>query len=875
MTRPTVLVGVGAGGMRMLASLADRISPAEDAAPTTADGDDPDRWAPAGVDAGGRFSFIAIDTDESALQSEPPDRATRIRLNAPESDAGSRPYLPAPPSIHNTGAGLRRRRVLARYYLEHGGNLNALRETLAGAVDEQATGEGGVDVWLLAGLAGGTGGGSLALLSAVIRDVAADCSEPVSTYVFGGLPAFDDADGTAGLHARNSYVTLKELDGLLPAARSDEPADDVVPPAAESDEAGGDATATATEEEGAEPTARNQRQTAGTGADYPVRFELPLTRKSLGRDRLSLSEPPLSGVFLARAASGDRVAAVEHAAVTTVLGHALSDGRPGIPFDDSTFGQDPGPPRYAAAAGGVSLPLADLDRLFSVRSEVRAAADQVADLEARIESVDADRDWLATLLDLDITDGWPGTDRIGDAVFHYPIRRVEDVDPERLVSGDTTVEAQIDSVVSEVGGDVPERIPTRPVVGLVLGTRLTDRLAGVLDEHPFPAELSAIGQEYREPLAEDAPDEADRPADPVRAWEDVVRPVLADHAASLTDAAADRLNPLASRRLRAEAGECREAIDRLDDRAAAHGALRDARDEAREAAREARERLRGRRDELESEVERLRRDCEGVRETLRETRRRRDDLRERLHEPAPDALDRPLPLENVSDLIPETLEFAESLAQLLSEGFLDEATVADALAAEIEALGRTVQGLGGAEEESRADESVMQWGGAATGSESDDGRDGPEADDSGYAGSAGVGASLATRLVMLTARPNRWGPAGDLLGLDPAGGADVPATLDASFDDRIGVDDGRGFGVDLLGLAAPADPTATGLLGTIDKRFRDPDVDVGDRLSDLSDTDIDDALAYPELVPDRERGAAQQDVAEAVADVEEEELDDD
>jgi hypothetical protein len=704
--------------------------------------------------------------------------------------------------------------VLARYYLEHGGNLNALRETLAGAVDEQATGEGGVDVWLLAGLAGGTGGGSLPLLSAVVRDVAADLSEPVSTYVFGGLPALDDADGTAGLHARNSYVTLRELDGLL---------------------------------------------ASDAGPDYPVGFELPLTRKSLGRDRLSLSEPPLSGLFVARAASGDRVAAVERAAVTTVLGHALSDGRPGIAFDDSAFGHEPGPPRYAAAGGGVSLPLADLDRLFAVRSDVRAAADQVADLEERIEAVDADREWVATLLDIDLGDGWPGTDRIGDAVFHYPIRRVEDIDPQGFVAGDTTVDAQIDSVVSEVGGDVPERIPTRPVVGLVLGSRLADRLETVLDEHPFPSELSAISREYREPLAEDAPEEADRPSDPVRAWKDVVRPVLEDHAASLTDAAADRLNPLASRRLRSDAGDCRDAIDRLDDLAAAHAALRDALAEARDAADDARDRLRGRRDELESEVERRQRDRDGVRETLRETRRRRDDLRERLREPAPDAVGRPLPLENVTDLIPETLEFAESLAELLSEGFLDEATVADALAAEIESLGRTVREFGGTEGEPPDEASAMQWGGEADGS-----GDGSEA-------SGDTDRSLATRLVMLTARPNRWGPAGDLLGLDPADGADVPAALDASFDDRIGIDDGRGFGVDLLGLAAPADPTATGLLGTIDERFRDPEGDVGDRLAELSDTDIDDAVAYPELVPDRERGAAQRDVAEAIADIEEEE----
>jgi hypothetical protein len=775
MSRPTVAVGVGAGGARMLAALADRVG--ANGAATDA-GDAPGWTDEPELDTGG-FRFLALDTDRSDLRTEAPAAAETLALGPPNGDVTDRPYLAAPPASTEEGSGLRRRRALARLALESSGNLDTVRTALDDALDD-LTGDAadGVDVWLLAGLSGGVGGGSLPLLAALVADIAEDAAVPVSTYVFGGLPATDGEETTA-IHARNAYVATRELLALLP----------------------------------------------GSDIDYPVRFRLPVAEAALGRDALTIDEPPLSGVFLASVAAEGRVAPVDRAAATTVAGHAHTEGRQDLPFDNGTFGREPGPPAYVASAGGVALPTADLERLFTARADRRATDDQLAEVRERIDDLADVLDWLTALLAADLDAERPGADAVDDAVFHYPGRRASDADLDGLATGDLEIATHVDSVVSEVGRAVPERVPTRSVVALVLAARLADRIGGAIESHAFRTTLRETRTEYADAVDE-VVGEGGVPSDPEALWREAVEPALANRAASLSAEAEDRLNPIASRRLSKQAEAANRRAADLAELAAAYGSLTEVRERARERAAAARETLRERRDELETEADAARRERDRLAEERRELTRQRDAIRESLRDPDPtDDGVRRLPVANVADLIPETLSFADSLAELVVEGFLDEATVADELAGAVGTLGDTVHDPA-----------------AALGTDS--------------------------RLVMSTARANRWGPAGDLLTLDPAGGTDVQSVLAEGFDDRIGVDDQRGFAIDFVGLYAPLSLAEAGVLGELDRAFGDPARDASEVFGDLSDASVRDAMAYPELAPEDSQGADQREVADAIAEVE-------
>lgn len=813
MSRPTVVVGVGAGGTRMLGAVAARVG--------SATGQGRPDWMGRQGDDADRFRFLAIDTDEGDLRTTAPGVAETITLDPPDANA-DREYLAAPPSDTQAGTGLRRRRALARLALESGGNMADIRGALEVAMRDCAAledTEDGIDVWLLAGLGGGIGGGSLPLLTALIADAAGDIPVPVSTYAFGSLPAEGD-DATSAVHARNAYVTVRELLALLPEGE----------------------------------------------ADYPIELELPLAEAVLGRAAIRLTEPPLAGLFLASVDREGRTDPVERAAATTLVGHALTDGRPDLAFDNTAFGREPGPPAFAATAGRVTLPTEELDRLFDLRSEHRAAEDQLRDLADRIGALESDIDWLAALLEAGLTAG-EQPDRIDDPVLHYPRRRVADANTDALANDRIGLDTHIDSVVSEAGRAVPERVPTRAVVALVLGGGLADRLDGELDSHTLRSALHETRTEYDEAvdavLAEQ--DAEQLPPDPVTAWRSVLEPALSNRATALADEAEDRLNPLASRRLskQAEAAEARAA--ELRDLAAAYATLSDVRATARERAAEARETLRECREAFRSDLEGAQQERDGLQETRRELAREREALRERLSTPGVEegGLRRRVPLTNPVDLIPETLSFADSIAELVSEGFVDEAAMATELIGLTEALSDTVHqaevaGAGGAD----PDDADADDDGGADVDDGDADADDDEADDTD------IEPARASRAVMATARANRWGPAGDLLGLAPDDGPDVQAALAVAFDDRIGVEDGRGFAIDLAGLYAPVALAEIHTLGALHEAFEDTTRDSGEVFAELSDAAIRDAVAYPELLPEDTRHAKQREVADAVADIE-------
>lgn len=747
-----------------------------------------------------RFRFLAVDTDEGDLRTAAPEVAETITLEPPDANA-EREYLAAPPSDIQAGTGLRRRRALARLALESGGNIADIRGALAVAMRDCAAlddAEDGIDVWLLAGLGGGIGGGSLPLLTTLVADAAADIPVPVSTYAFGSLPA-EGEDATSAIHARNAYVTVRELLALLPDGE----------------------------------------------ADYPVELELPLAEAVLGRAAIRLTEPSLAGLFLASVDQDGRTEPVERAAATTLVGHALTDGRPDLAFDNTAFGHDPGPPAFVATAGRVTLPTEELDRLFDLRSEHRAAEDQLRDLAERTEVLESDIDWLDALLDADLTAG-EQPDRIDDPVLHYPQRRVADADTDALASDRIGLDTHIDSVVSEAGRAVPERVPTRAVVALVLGTGLADRLDDELDSHALRSTLHETRTEYDEAvdavLAEQ--DAEQLPPDPVTAWRTVLEPALSNRAEAVAAEGETRLNPLASRRLSKQAEAATNRAAELGELATAYETLTDVRATARERTAEARETLRECREALRSDLEGARQERDGLQETRRELVREREALRERLSTPGTeeDGLLRHVPLTNPVDLIPETLSFADNIAELVSEGFIDEAAMATELVGLTRALSDTVHEA-----------------------------DGPDADTDGDAAATDADAAeptRASRAVMSTARANRWGPAGDLLGLAPDDGPDVRAALAAAFDDRIGVEDGRGFAMDLAGLYAPITLAEIRTLGALHEAFEDTASGAEEVFGELSDAAIRDAIAYPELLPEDTRRAKQREVADAIADVE-------
>jgi len=216
MSRPTIVIGLGQAGCRMLESVHSLVH-----------------------DEGQQdsFQFFTIDTNESDLNEETPaigQNVTRIKLDKPDekyfnqNHKESYHYLGGQFSL-KTEEGTGRSRPMARYHVEWSQNHNKVRDQLRNGIQtfvsdteiEDDIGSSYYQIWLLNSLGGGTGSGSFPIVASLIRGITEPMEEDFLLNGVGSLPRLvglqDDQFPPYGrkiLYA-NAYAALAELRVLI------------------------------------------------------------------------------------------------------------------------------------------------------------------------------------------------------------------------------------------------------------------------------------------------------------------------------------------------------------------------------------------------------------------------------------------------------------------------------------------------------------------------------------------------------------------------------------------------------------------------------------------------------------------------------------
>lgn len=173
------------------------------------------------------FGYIAIDSIQSDVERAAPAAATKVALTwDPDNWSEAKrdhSYLAGTTSPLPTG-GTARQRPVGRYLLTHEDTLARTCETLAGALEwEPVASDEGQEpythqVWLLAGLGGGTGSGILPLLTGLVNEIV-----PPETRLFclGSLPMSEAFHGVSMYPGDgpsvylNAYAALRECRALF------------------------------------------------------------------------------------------------------------------------------------------------------------------------------------------------------------------------------------------------------------------------------------------------------------------------------------------------------------------------------------------------------------------------------------------------------------------------------------------------------------------------------------------------------------------------------------------------------------------------------------------------------------------------------------
>lgn len=211
MTTPTIVLGIGQAGCRMVSDLNEL------------------------VEKEGKqdyFRYITIDTNGADLDDESPERAdiTTIKLDKPTRywtrDREQFFYLDESLQIE-ADEGTGQRRPVSRYHIDNGehfrSHVDRIESAIEGFQQDIQKKEGADDsvfyVWVLNSLGGGTGSGAFPLIGTLLRDVLD--SQQFIVNGIGSLPRVDnlmrerfDPSGQNQYYV-NAYTALEELKSLV------------------------------------------------------------------------------------------------------------------------------------------------------------------------------------------------------------------------------------------------------------------------------------------------------------------------------------------------------------------------------------------------------------------------------------------------------------------------------------------------------------------------------------------------------------------------------------------------------------------------------------------------------------------------------------
>jgi hypothetical protein len=221
-TTPTVVVGIGEAGVRMLSSVHDVV--------TNEDVDD--RY----------FEFLAIDSADDIDDSFPElSDLNQFRINAPPENRWRKmveethsPFLRQGDAAASQG-GVTRNRPVARALIDDSENFEALHGFLETRISTliDDLGATNVDIWVLSSLGGGTGSGAFPIVGAMLSDLARELEQEDPQLGFdiagvGTLPQLTRLGeghypNARPRHIINAYTALRELQGMLDHDYSESP----------------------------------------------------------------------------------------------------------------------------------------------------------------------------------------------------------------------------------------------------------------------------------------------------------------------------------------------------------------------------------------------------------------------------------------------------------------------------------------------------------------------------------------------------------------------------------------------------------------------------------------------------------------------------
>lgn len=634
MTTPTIAIGIGQAGCRMLDTLAetvDRIGEIDD------------------------FSFVAFDTNAEDIYSQTPDQVSPFELDRPvdnsefwERDRRAYRYL-TPEYDLDSAQGVTRQRAVARYHVdEHYGDIYRFLETeFERFVDRRVERVGEdvpeVKIWILNSLGGGTGSGSFPLIAAAVKDITSNMNEQFTIEGLGSLSRLDHLDNGRMPDANpeyfvNTYAALRELRALT--NHDDDP------------------------------------------DRYPLRVHVESNHDLFPDDYIELEESPFSRYWLLgfdEEEDGPRYRSRINAIAAYVI-YYVSAKKENFPDDDDLRDVL----LYSVTGVEVSAPIERMHRYIDLEDELRELEEEIADHERRLEEINRAIEYLERVLSLDVSyDELPTDPAPVDAELVRKCRtraagfNAAEVNDEEFTLDDT-IEAVAETVEEHVPGEMS--FDTDQVIVRFFCALLAESLEQERVDHDFRDRVERAWNRHAGEIKEDEKFGFLEEEPPRSKWENGLEAYLREKGKAKVSQADQSLNPFKKRRLRQEAEEIKSEIQTLRRLHGEYEALDDIAEEARSRAQSARNSLKRRKQDLDDEREDLRSGRTSKRNQLQTRKRERSRRAKELADFRTTQHGTDLPVRDPEKLEKELFQDATSIASLADAELISEADVGRALA---------------------------------------------------------------------------------------------------------------------------------------------------------------------------------------------------
>jgi hypothetical protein len=645
MVKPTIAIGVGKAGCRMIKTVSE---------------------VAAEEDCSEQFEFLTIDTNEDDLYRYSPEDAQPFPLSEPgefwQQHRDEFSYLREEFALP-TGQGTVRQRAVSRYHVDHSDNFENLREFLeeriesfvddrVNAIDDQDVAD--VNVWLVNSLGGGTGSGSFPLLAALVHQITSAMSYDFYRAGIGSLPRLDGLEkqlhtpqGNTDFYV-NAYAALRELRALV---NFDDEHD-----------------------------------------HYPLDIGLEAEHPNVPGSSITLEENPFDTYWLLgfKEENGRSYRQYMNAvAANSMLFHAGMDSPENFPDDDAIGDHT----LYAIDAARVHAPAEQATRYVELQEEVHDLEHEIEDLEQEIDEREADIDYLQELLhlDLDYADLETDTDHIDTEVLRECRNRVNGFKPQTVTEQPIDVDREIDSLLRSVDDRLRDgAFDSRPIVTLIYCHKLWTRLNEIVPAHRFNDKVEDVWEDHSDELrSRYGHFEDDAPIDK---WENVLEEWLFETGQELSEEAESiTLNRIKKRRLENQ-------IDHLGQQYETLKTFYEEFERLRELKTELESRIESARDTILSTIHDLEREDESLRKELRqsesdlETKRGTIDRKQtalKRHDKT--AGKYRLPLQDLSNMTSSVVESTDSVAEYIENGKIDEDILAKTLRQAIESIDNPIE----------------------------------------------------------------------------------------------------------------------------------------------------------------------------------------